>query len=66
MPPFAAAACEPHVTIAHPRTSRDGPGACSALRNYRANLEFVVTELILTATTDTEYQLVDRFPLGRS
>jgi hypothetical protein len=40
--------------------------AFAALQSYRTHVEFVVSELVLTGTTGSDYQVLDRFPLGRS
>lgn len=66
VPPFVPSNVAPHVTIAHPRTATDGPAAYAALQTYRADVEFAVTELVLTATTGRDYQVLDRFTLGRT
>ncbi len=60
-PPFQPVAFVPHVTLAHPRTSRrraDLPGAAPA------PAAFTVREVTVTAFDGARWMVVARFPLG--
>ena len=60
---FARGDVDPHVTVVHPRTSRLGEAAWSALRTHLVEAEFLVIDIAITAWDGTAWPTLERIPL---
>ncbi len=54
----------PHVTVVHPRTSRQGQQAWQALAEVRLDVQFTVKEVAITASDGSRWRTVRRLPLA--
>lgn len=61
--PMTALDVPAHVTVAHPRTSTQGPRCYAALASQRLDDEFRITELLYTETTADRFSVLHRFRL---
>lgn len=62
-PEFTPGQVPPHITIVHPRTSARAADAHERLRRTRLELEFVVSEVAITAWDGEVWSTVDVIPL---
>ena len=54
---------QPHVTIVHPRTSRQGRAAWEELRSQRVDLQWSVREVAITAWDGWRWRTIEVTPL---
>lgn len=57
-------AVAPHVTVVHPRTTNRGLSAWQELSQRAFNAELTVTQIAVTAFNGSQWEIVQRFPLG--
>jgi 2'-5' RNA ligase len=62
-PPFRLINFPAHITVAHPRTSRQAVACLAELAGYRLSGEFKVSELLFTEITTTAFKVLQRFAL---
>jgi GNAT superfamily N-acetyltransferase len=65
-PPFQPEAFPAHLTLLHPRTSRQAREFRDARRDWPHRAEFTVLEVVLTAFDGSGWVVVERFALGRA
>lgn len=63
-PEFVIGDVRPHVTIVHPRTSRLGLEARTALRSVAVDVEFWVREIAITAWDGERWSTLEAIPLS--
>jgi len=56
----------PHITLVHPRTSKQGRAALSALGNTQLGDRFELNEIVFTDTSESGMRVLERFPLRGS
>jgi mutator protein MutT len=61
--PFRTLGSQPHITIVHPRTSKQGRAALAALAHSTFTATFNLNEVIYTETSDEGMRVIERFPL---